>query len=142
MKPIGIFNNALPGLSDGQQVQLQLDQFGRLITTAGSGSPGATGGAVQSVQRPEDGATLSRATVSMTGTSATLVSANAARTLVLVSNASANGAAVIDPTGGTAATDTGIPLVAGQTLSIVGKAAQSAMTQIGTNGQKLTVYTG
>jgi hypothetical protein len=78
----------------------------------------------------------------MTGASGTLVSANAARTIVLVGNASANGAAVIDPTGGTAATDTGIPLAAGQTLSIVGKAAQSAMTQIGNNGQKLTVYTG
>jgi hypothetical protein len=50
MKPIGIFNNALPGLSDGQQAQLQLDNFGRLIVTAGSGSAGAAGGAVQSVQ--------------------------------------------------------------------------------------------
>lgn len=142
MKPIGIFNTVLPSLSDGQQVQLQLDPFGRLITTAGSGSPGATGGAVQSVQRPEDGATLSRATVTMTGASGTLVSANAARTIVIVSNASANGAAVVDPTGGVAATDTGIALAAGQTMQVVGKAAQSAMTQLGTNGQKLTVYTG
>ena len=50
MKPIGIFNNALSSLADGQQAQLQLDNFGRLIVTAGSGSAGAAGGAVQSVQ--------------------------------------------------------------------------------------------
>lgn len=50
MKPLAIFNNALPSLADGQQAQLQLDNFGRLIVTAGSGSPGAAGGAVQSMQ--------------------------------------------------------------------------------------------
>jgi hypothetical protein len=39
MKPIGIFNNALPGLSDGQQAQLQLDSIGRLIVNAVAGAP-------------------------------------------------------------------------------------------------------
>jgi hypothetical protein len=58
MKPIGIFNNALPGLSDGQQAQLQLDNFGRLIVSAGSGSAGAAGGAVQSVQGVNGGLPL------------------------------------------------------------------------------------
>jgi hypothetical protein len=39
MKPIGIFNNALPGLADGQQAQLQLDGSGRLIVSAVAGAP-------------------------------------------------------------------------------------------------------
>ncbi|MBV8190861.1 MAG: hypothetical protein JOY64_15930 [Alphaproteobacteria bacterium] len=59
MKPIGIFNNALASLSDGQQAQLQLDNFGRLLVTAGAGSPGAPVGAVQSVQGVSAGIPLS-----------------------------------------------------------------------------------
>ena len=50
MKHMGLYNAALPALADGQQAPLQLDNFGRLIVSAGSGSPGAAGGAVQSVQ--------------------------------------------------------------------------------------------
>ena len=36
MKPIGIFNDILPVLSDGEQAQLQLDKSGRLIVAAGA----------------------------------------------------------------------------------------------------------
>jgi hypothetical protein len=97
---------------------------------------------VQTVQRSEDGATLSKASVTMSGSSGTLVAANANRLVVVVSNTDTNSTAAIDPTGGTASLDGGIPLLGGQSVKIVGKAAQSAMTQIGTNGQKLTVYTG
>ena len=78
----------------------------------------------------------------MTGSSGVLVAASATRAVVLVSNASANAAAAVDPTGGTAALDAGIAIPPGQTVSFTGKAAQSAMTQIGTNTQNLTVYTG
>ena len=46
----GIHKDALSAMVDGEQKQLQLDTFGRLIVTSGSGSPGAAGGEVQSVQ--------------------------------------------------------------------------------------------
>lgn len=89
-----------------------------------------------------DGRGLTKASVTMTGSSAALVAASATRMYVIVSNAESNAAAAIDPTGGTAALDAGIPIPAGTTIEISGTPAQSAMTQIGTNGQKLTVYTG
>ena len=113
-----------------------------LPVTSGSGTAGTPSGAVQTVQAPADGATLTKAAVTMTGASGALVAASAARLSVTVSNAASNAAAAIDITGGTASLTAGIPLAAGQTLEIVGKAAQSAMTQIGTNAQVLTVYTG
>lgn len=106
------------------------------------GSGGTPSGPVITVQEPWDGATLTKSAVTMTGVSATLVTASATRLIVVVSNASANGAAAVDPTGGTAALDAAIALAPGTTLVLTGKQAQSAMTQIGTNGQNLTVYTG
>jgi hypothetical protein len=110
-----------------------------LALTAGVDTTVAGAGSVQS---PEDGATLTKAAVTMTGASGVLVAASAARLIVMVSNAEANAAAAIDPTGGTCALTAGIPVPAGATVTITGKAAQSAMTQIGTNTQVLTVYTG
>jgi hypothetical protein len=112
------------------------------INPADTGTAGTPSSAVYSVQAPADGATLTKAAVTMTGASGVLVAASATRTIVIVSNAAANAAAAIDPTGGTAVLTAGIALAAGQTLEITGKAAQSAMTQIGTNAQVLTVYTG
>ncbi|TAJ97354.1 MAG: hypothetical protein EPO41_02810 [Reyranella sp.] len=88
------------------------------------------------------GAALTRSTVIMTGASAELVPADPTRRVVIVSSANANGDAAFDPTGGLCALDAGISLSGGDTVQITGKEAQSAMTQIGTNGQKLTVYTG
>lgn len=88
------------------------------------------------------GTALTRSTVTMTGASATLLAVDTTRKIVIVSSTKANGDAVIDITGGTCALDVGIPLSGGDTVQITGKEAQSAMTQIGTNGQKLTVYVG
>lgn len=88
------------------------------------------------------GAALTRSTVTMTGVSASLVAADSTRRVVIVSNAKSNSDAAFDPTGGTCALDAGIPLAGGDTVQISGKEAQSAMTQIGTNGQKLTVFIG
>lgn len=85
---------------------------------------------------------LTKTPVTMTGVSAPLLAADAARKVVIVSSTASNAAAAIDPTGGTAALDSGVPVNPGATVRITGKAAQAAMTQIGTNGQKLTVYTG
>lgn len=113
-----------------------------LVELAGGGTAGTPSGAIQTTQRPEDGATLTKAAVAMTGASGVLVAASATRLTVIVSNPAANAVAAIDPTGGTAALTAGIPLGPGETVEIVGKAAQSAMTQIGTNTQVLTVYTG
>lgn len=88
------------------------------------------------------GAALTRSTVTMTGVSAPLVAADTTRRVVIVCSARANGEAAFDPTGGTCALDAGIPLSGGDTVQITGKEAQSAMTQFGTSGQLLTVYTG
>ncbi len=87
----------------------------------------------------EAGVALTRATITMSGASDVLVAASATRKVVIVVSTASNAAAAIDPTGGTAALDVGIPLTG---IKVAGKAAQSAMTQIGTNAQKLTVYTG
>lgn len=89
-----------------------------------------------------DGRSLTKSSVTMTGSSGVLVSANPNRLYVIVSSTEANSSAAFDPTGGVCALDAGIPLPAGTTVEISGTPAQSAMTQIGTNGQKLTVYTG
>ena len=94
------------------------------------------------VRSREDGATLTGSQKTMTGASAPLVSANAARLSVFVSNPSTNDDAAVHPVGGAAAPDNGIPLGPGEKLSITGKAAQSAMTAFGTNGQVLFVLEG
>lgn len=83
-----------------------------------------------------------KGSVTLTGASQTLVAASANRSVVRVSNPASNGAAAIDPSGGTCALDAGIPLNPGDTIEISGKEAQQAMTCIGTAGQKLTVYAG
>lgn len=88
------------------------------------------------------GTALVKSSVGMSGVSAELVPADVTRRLVIVSSARANADAAIDPTGGTCALDAGIPLSGGDTLVITGKEAQSAMTQFGSSGQKLTVYVG
>lgn len=85
---------------------------------------------------------LTKASVTMTGSSGVLVAADAGREVVIVGSTATNAAAAIDPTGGTAALDAGLPLGAGEIITITGQTAKSAMTQIGTNTQKLTVYTG
>lgn len=89
-----------------------------------------------------DGRALAKASVTMSGSSGALVAADATRMYVIISSTGTNSPAAIDPTGGTAALDAGIPMAGGTTIVISGTPAQSAMTQIGTNGQKLTVYTG
>lgn len=90
----------------------------------------------------QDTAALVKISVTMTGSSGVLLAASAARSIVLVSNTDTNAVAAIDPTGGTCALDAGIPILPGETKQITGVAAQSAMTQIGTNTQKLTVLAG
>ena len=94
------------------------------------------------VAREEDNVTLTKASVTLDGSSDALVAANELRKIVIVSNPAANANAAVDPTGGTCALDAGIPLAPGGTYEFTGKAARSAMTCIGTNGQKLVVYTG
>ena len=86
--------------------------------------------------------TLTKSTVTMSGASGVLVAADATRAIVIVSSTSGNASAAIDITGGTCALDSGIQIAGGDTIQIVGREAQSAMTQIGTTTQKLTVYTG
>jgi hypothetical protein len=135
------YNATPPTATDGKLIALQADVNGNLKVTGG-GTAGSPSGGVQTTQRPEDGASLTKSSVTMTGASASLVAASSSRLIVIVANASGNALAVIDPTGGTASATSGIPLAGGEKLEIVGKAAQSAMTQIGTNTQILTVYTG
>ena len=121
---VGTYRATPPTFAEGP-AQILTDSSGRLILAESA-----------------DTVTLTKAAVTMTGSSGVLVTASATRSVVLVSSTEANGAAAVDPTGGTAALDAGIPIPAGTTIEITGKAAQSAMTQIGTTSQKLTVYTG
>lgn len=87
--------------------------------------------------------TWTKTAVTMTGASATLLAANAARTGLIVSSTGTNAAAAIDITGGTAALTAGIPLAGGSSLSLTGSECPvGAITQIGTNAQVLTVYEG
>lgn len=89
------------------------------------------------------GLTWTKSAATMTGSSAVLLAANAARKGVIVSNAAANAQAAFDPTGGTAALTAGIPLSPGQTFWLIGSDCPvGGMTQIGTNTQVLTVYEG
>lgn len=80
--------------------------------------------------------------ITMSGASAALVGASAGRKAVYVCSADSNDPAAVDPTGGTCALDSGVPLAGGGMLVFTGDAAKSAMTQIGTTGQKLTVFVG
>jgi hypothetical protein len=136
-----IYKATPPTLTDGEQYPLTLNSDGSL-RASGAGTAGSPSGGVQSVQTPADGATLTKAAVTADGASKALVSASTSRLSVTVSNPAANAAMAIDPTGGTASLTAGIPLGPGETIEITGKAAQSAMTFIGTNTQVLTVYTG
>lgn len=89
-----------------------------------------------------EGLGLTRIVVTMTGVSAQLVPADPDRSILIVSNAEANAAAAFCLTGGACALDAGIPLPSGAGIEVTGVPAQSAMTQIGSADQKLTVYTG
>lgn len=111
---------------DGSDVQVAVDEYGNLKVAVAT----LTGSA------------LTKSSVTMSGASASLVAADTSRKVVIVSSTGTNASAAIDITGGTAALDSGIPLEGGDSIVITGKEAQSAMTQIGTSGQKLTVYTG
>lgn len=90
----------------------------------------------------EESVNLTKTVVTMTGASAELVPADPNRKVIYVSSTTGNADAAIDPTGGTCALDSGIPLASGLTIKISGLAATAAMTQFGTNGQKLTVLAG
>jgi hypothetical protein len=89
-----------------------------------------------------DDRSLTKSSVTLNGSSQSLLAADPARLVVTVSNAATNGSAAVDPTGGTCALDAGIPLEPGQTVILSGQAAKSAWTCFGTSGQKLTVYVG
>ena len=87
--------------------------------------------------------TWTKSSVTMTGASAPLLAANALRKGVIVCSTAGNAAAAFDPTGGTSALDAGVPVGGGEMKWIIGAACPvGAMTQIGTNTQKLTVYEG
>lgn len=96
----------------------------------------------QTIRSVNDCTTLTKSSVTASNASASLVAANTSRVLVIITSASTNSVAAIDPTGGTCALDAGIILNAGDSIQISGRAAQSAMTQFGTTGNKFTVYTG
>lgn len=90
----------------------------------------------------ESAVALAETIVNLTGSSQSMLSADASRRIVIVANAATNSDAAVSLTGQTASLTQGIPAKAGIAWQVAGKAAQSAMTCIGTNGQKLTVYTG
>lgn len=87
--------------------------------------------------------TWTKTAVTMSGASATLLALNASRKAFIVSSTATNSSAAIDITGGTAVLSAGIPLAGGASLSMSGAdCPTTAITQIGTNAQVLTVYEG
>jgi len=94
------------------------------------------------VQFPADKVALTESTLQMTGTSSPLVAADTTRAIVIVTNGITNDAVSIDPTGGVASANLGVPLGPGTMLEITGVQAQAAMTQFGTLGQTITIFTG
>lgn len=82
-------------------------------------------------------------TVSCSGASASLVAADADRKILIIS-ASPNNTSYVSVhfTGGTASLDLGFPLGPGDSISIAGLPAQSAMTQFGASGAKLCITVG
>lgn len=87
-----------------------------------------------------DGGALTKVPLTMSGESGVLVGADDDRKSVSVFNADTNDLAVIGLAGETVTLIDGVPIAPGGGIRITGTAAQSAMTQIGTAGQKLTVY--
>lgn len=130
MNVISFIKRALQGITGGAVSVADDNPLPVYLAVPPSGSTG------------DAGATLTKTSVTMTGASAALVAAGTTRSVVIVSNTDSNAPAVVDPTGGTAALDAGVPILPGATVKFTGTAARSAMTQIGTNTQKLTVYTG
>lgn len=95
---------------------------------------------IATLEAQANGGALTQSIVTMSGASDVLVEADDDRTSVTVVNGYDNDLAVIGITGEVAALDEGWPLPPGGGVKISGTAAQSAMTQIGTSGEKLTVY--
>lgn len=89
------------------------------------------------------GITWTKSAVTMTGASATLLAANAARKGMMVSNPASNAVAGIDITGGTASLTSGLVLQPGTSIALTGADCPvGLMTQFGTNAQLLTLYEG
>lgn len=87
------------------------------------------------------GETLVKSSVLLGAASTSLLTADPGRRCVIVANPSTNAAAVIDITGGNAATG-GLPLAAGDAIELTGMDAKLAMTALGTLNQSLTVFVG
>lgn len=94
------------------------------------------------VSPPEDAVPLTVSSVVGTGASIALVGASATRKVVNVFSTATNDPAAVRVDGGTAALDVGRPVLPGSGFSITGVPAQSAMTIIGTTGNKFTVEVG
>lgn len=85
-----------------------------------------------------------KSTVALTGASQALLAAQITpRAGFITCNPSANGTIYLDVAGGTVATNTGIPVVAGTCFSIIGGPTPgNSITVIGTNTQSVYMWEG
>lgn len=87
--------------------------------------------------------TYTKTTVSLNGSSQTMLAAAAGRGAMHVYNPTANASVYIDIAGGTVASETGIKIPAGTWYAIVGSSTPTGIiTVIGTNTQSLLVWEG
>jgi hypothetical protein len=84
-----------------------------------------------------------KTTSAQTGSSKNLLAANDNRTGFLVYNPTGNATIFVDLSGGTVASETGFPVVAGTYFGLLGVTSpKTAITVIGTNTQNVFVWEG
>src|SRR5262245_37863818 len=96
-----IYKATPPTLTDGEQTQMLSDNRGNVKVSMASSAP-ATGAA-----------TWTKSVVALTGSSQTLLAANANRKGFAIFNRLANAQLDVDPAGGTVAANTGVALLGG-----------------------------
>lgn len=87
--------------------------------------------------------TYTKSTISLNGSSQTLLAASNTRTAVMIYNPTTNSNVWIDVSGGTAVSEGGMLIPAGYTVVLSGSVTpKTAITVIGTNTQSLIVHEG
>jgi hypothetical protein len=128
-------------VADGAHAELRMDSSRRAFVATEAAAPLHTR---DSGTMPVGGGiTWTKTQVTLTGSSQTILAANANRKGLMVGNPAGNAALGVDISGGTAALDNALPLAAGEKISMIGGSCPvGAITGIGTSTQKITVYEG
>jgi len=131
---IGIYYASPPTIADGDTGEVLLDANGRIVVNVSNVAPlggGITWGAPTAVP------------VTAGPTSTTLIAANASRKAISIWNPVGNAQMSVDIAGGVAVLATGLPLLAGFSITLTGaECPVGAITFIGTAAQSLVYQQG